>query len=155
MQRAIVESAMAGRHVLGILPTGTGKSLCYQIPALSRYDKTGALTVVISPLVALMADQVAGLEARGIVACIAINGLLSLPERARRARPGAARGRGHSHHLPGAASQPKLAPRARPARDRRLGAGRGALPVEVGTRLPARLSVRRDVSYVSGPEERA
>ena len=82
MQRAIVESAMAGRHVLGILPTGTGKSLCYQIPALSRYDKTGALTVVISPLVALMADQVAGLEARGIVACIAINGLLSLPERA-------------------------------------------------------------------------
>ena len=82
MQHAIVEAAMAGRHVLGILPTGTGKSLCYQIPALSRYDKTGALTVVISPLVALMADQVSGLEARGIVACIAINGLLSLPERA-------------------------------------------------------------------------
>ena len=44
MQRSIVEAAMAGRHVLGILPTGTGKSLCYQIPALSRYDKTGALT---------------------------------------------------------------------------------------------------------------
>ena len=82
MQRSIVEAAMAGKHVLGILPTGTGKSLCYQIPALSRYDKTGALTVVISPLVALMADQVAGLEARGIVACVAINGLLSLPERA-------------------------------------------------------------------------
>ena len=82
MQRSIVEAAMAGRHVLGILPTGTGKSLCYQIPALSRFDKTGALTVVISPLVALMADQVAGLEARGIVACVAINGLLSLPERA-------------------------------------------------------------------------
>ena len=82
MQQSIVEAAMAGKHVLGILPTGTGKSLCYQIPALSRYDKTGALTVVISPLVALMADQVAGLEARGIVACVAINGLLSLPERA-------------------------------------------------------------------------
>ncbi len=82
MQRSIVEAAMAGKHVLGILPTGTGKSLCYQIPALSRYDKTGALTVVISPLVALMADQVAGLEARGIGACVAINGLLSLPERA-------------------------------------------------------------------------
>ena len=81
MQRAIVEAAMAGEHVLGILPTGTGKSLCYQIPALSRYDKTGALTVVISPLVALMADQVAGLEARGIGSCVAINGLLSLPER--------------------------------------------------------------------------
>ena len=82
MQQAIVEAAMAGEHVLGIMPTGTGKSLCYQIPALSRYDKTGALTVVISPLVALMADQVAGLEARGIGSCVAINGLLSMPERA-------------------------------------------------------------------------
>ena len=81
MQQAIVEAAMAGEHVLGILPTGTGKSLCYQIPALSRYDKTGALTLVISPLVALMADQVAGLEARGIGSCVAINGLLSMPER--------------------------------------------------------------------------
>ena len=82
MQQAIVEAAMAGKHVLGILPTGTGKSLCYQIPALSRYDKTGALTVVISPLVALMADQVAGLEARGIGCCVTVNGLLSMPERA-------------------------------------------------------------------------
>ncbi len=82
MQHAIVEAAMQGNHVLGILPTGTGKSLCYQIPALSRYDNTGALTVVISPLVALMADQVAGLEARGIVSCVTINGLLSMPERA-------------------------------------------------------------------------
>ena len=82
LQQAIVEAAMAGRHVLGILPTGTGKSLCYQIPALSRYDKTGALTVVISPLVALMADQVAGLEAHGIGCCVTVNGLLSMPERA-------------------------------------------------------------------------
>ena len=82
MQQSIVEAAMAGEHVLGILPTGTGKSLCYQIPALSRYDKTGALTVVISPLVALMADQVKGMEARGIGSCVTINGLLSMPERA-------------------------------------------------------------------------
>lgn len=82
LQQSIVENAMRGNHVLGILPTGTGKSLCYQIPALSRYEKTGALTVVISPLVALMADQVAGLEARGITCSAAINGLLSMPERA-------------------------------------------------------------------------
>ena len=82
MQQAIVEAIMAGQHVLGILPTGTGKSLCYQIPALSRYDKTGALTVVISPLVALMADQVAGLEAHGVVSSVTINGMLSMPERA-------------------------------------------------------------------------
>ena len=82
MQQSIVEAAMAGEHLLGILPTGAGKSLCYQIPALSRYDKTGALTVVISPLVALMADQVKGMEARNIGSCVTINGLLSMPERA-------------------------------------------------------------------------
>ena len=82
MQQSIVEAAMAGEHVLGILPTGAGKSVCYQVPALSRYDKTGALTVVISPLVALMADQIKGLESRGIVSCVTINGLLSMPERA-------------------------------------------------------------------------
>ena len=82
MQQSIVEATLAGEHVLGILPTGTGKSLCYQIPALSRYDKTGALTVAISPLVALMSDQVAGLESHGIGSCVAVNGLLSLPERA-------------------------------------------------------------------------
>ncbi len=82
MQQAIVEEVMARKHALGILPTGTGKSLCYQIPALSRYDKTGALTVVISPLVALMADQVAGLERSGIGCCVTVNGLLSMPERA-------------------------------------------------------------------------
>jgi len=81
LQQAIVEAAMGGDHVLGILPTGTGKSLCYQIPALSRYEKTGAVTVVISPLVALMADQVTGLEASGITSCITINSLLSMPER--------------------------------------------------------------------------
>ena len=81
MQQSIVEAALAGENLLGILPTGAGKSLCYQIPALSRYDKTGALTVVISPLVALMADQVAGLEARGVDSCVTINGLLSMPER--------------------------------------------------------------------------
>ncbi|MCY3851026.1 MAG: RecQ family ATP-dependent DNA helicase [Acidimicrobiaceae bacterium] len=82
LQQAIVEGAMGGDPVLGILPTGTGKSLCYQIPALSRYEKTGAVTVVISPLVALMADQVTGLETRGITSCITVNGLLSMPERA-------------------------------------------------------------------------
>lgn len=82
LQQLIVEQAMRGRHNLGILPTGTGKSLCYQIPALSRFSRTGALTVVISPLVALMEDQVKGLRQRHIDCCAAINGLLSMPERA-------------------------------------------------------------------------
>ena len=82
MQLSITEAAMAGDHVLGILPTGTGKSICYQVPALSRYDKTGALTIVISPLVALMADQVKGMEDMGVKSAVTINGLLSMPERA-------------------------------------------------------------------------
>ncbi len=82
MQQAIVEAAMQCQDVLAILPTGTGKSLCYQIPALSRYYKTGALTVVLSPLVALMADQVAGLKEHGITSCVTVNGTLSMPERA-------------------------------------------------------------------------
>lgn len=81
LQERIVEAAMRGESLLGILPTGTGKSICYQIPALSRFDKTGALTVVISPLVALMADQVQGLVRAGISSAVTINGLLSLPER--------------------------------------------------------------------------
>ena len=81
LQERIVDEAMRGRSVLGILPTGTGKSVCYQVPALSKFDKTGALTVVISPLVALMADQVQGLTRVGISSAVTVNGTLSLPER--------------------------------------------------------------------------
>ena len=81
LQQTIVEQAMAGEHLLAILPTGAGKSICYQVPALSRYDKTGALTVVISPLVALMQDQITGLQAQGISSAFTINSLLSMPER--------------------------------------------------------------------------
>jgi ATP-dependent DNA helicase RecQ len=81
LQERIVAEAMAGRSILGILPTGTGKSVCYQIPALSRFDKSGALTVVISPLVALMADQVQGMARAGISSAVTVNGMLSLPER--------------------------------------------------------------------------
>jgi ATP-dependent DNA helicase RecQ len=81
LQERIVAESMAGQSVLGILPTGTGKSVCYQVPALSKFDKTGALTVVISPLVALMADQIAGLQRAGVSAAVTVNGMLSLTER--------------------------------------------------------------------------
>jgi ATP-dependent DNA helicase RecQ len=53
-QREAVEAALAGRDVLVVMPTGSGKSLCYQLPALMRAD----LTIVVSPLVSLMQDQV-------------------------------------------------------------------------------------------------
>jgi ATP-dependent DNA helicase RecQ len=81
LQEKIVSEVIVGKNVLGILPTGTGKSICYQLPALSRFQKTGALTVVVSPLVALMIDQVEGLKRHGISSCVAINGMLSIPER--------------------------------------------------------------------------
>ena len=55
-------AALAGRDVLVVMPTGSGKSLCYQLPALLRDD----LTIVVSPLVALMQDQVEALRARGL-----------------------------------------------------------------------------------------
>ncbi|MFG5382813.1 RecQ family ATP-dependent DNA helicase [Yoonia sp. R2-816] len=81
LQERIVDEAMSGTSLLGILPTGTGKSVCYQVPALSRFDKIGALTVVISPLVALMADQVQGMERAGISCSVTVNGRMSMPER--------------------------------------------------------------------------
>lgn len=64
LQEAIVATAMRNESVLGILPTGGGKSLCFQIPALHRYRATGALTIIISPLQSLMRDQVENLRVR-------------------------------------------------------------------------------------------
>jgi len=63
-QEAAVESVLAGRDTLVVLPTGGGKSLCYQVPALMLPK----LTVVISPLISLMKDQVDALDARGLPA---------------------------------------------------------------------------------------
>lgn len=62
MQRPIISDAMDGRDILAIMPTGAGKSLCYQLPAVLREGTT----LVISPLIALMADQLKALEANGI-----------------------------------------------------------------------------------------
>ena len=68
-QQEAVEAALAGRDVLMVMPTGAGKSLCYQLPALMREE----LTVVVSPLVSLMTDQVAGLERAGRGRAVLIN----------------------------------------------------------------------------------
>jgi len=59
-----IEALLAGNDALAVLPTGGGKSVCYQVPAVLR----GGLTVVVSPLIALMRDQVAGLNVRGVPA---------------------------------------------------------------------------------------
>ena len=61
-QEAVIEAALAGRDVLAVMPTGAGKSVCYQVPA----SILGGLTIVISPLISLMADQVRALKDAGI-----------------------------------------------------------------------------------------
>jgi len=63
-QERAVDTLLAGRDVLTVMPTGSGKSLCFQVPALIR----GGLAVVVSPLVALMQDQVAALKLAGVAA---------------------------------------------------------------------------------------
>ena len=63
-QEEVLTALLGGTSVLAVMPTGSGKSLCYQIPALLR----GGLTVVVSPLVALMEDQVAALQLAGVAA---------------------------------------------------------------------------------------
>lgn len=82
LQHDIVLAGMQGQHVLAVLATGGGKSLCYQLPALNRYHRNGSMTVIISPLQSLMKDQVDGLLAKGIQSAAALNGLLTMPERA-------------------------------------------------------------------------
>lgn len=82
LQENIVFRAIAGKPLLAILPTSGGKSLCYQLPALVQYFRRGLLTVVISPLQALMRDQVDNLSAKtGIPNVAALHGLLTPPER--------------------------------------------------------------------------
>ena len=81
LQEAIVTDVLAGRDVFALLPTGGGKSLCYQLPAVL----TDGLTVVISPLIALMKDQVDALTTAGIPATF-LNS--SLPYDLLRARAG-------------------------------------------------------------------
>ena len=64
LQEEIIRDSLAGKDVFALLPTGGGKSLCFQLPALAR----DGLTVVVSPLIALMKDQVDALKASGIAA---------------------------------------------------------------------------------------
>ncbi len=78
-QETIIRRVLSKQHALVIMPTGMGKSLCYQIPALAQEG----LTIVISPLIALMKDQVDGLRAKGIEAAY-INSSLSRNEREQR-----------------------------------------------------------------------
>lgn len=81
LQENAVNAAIQGKSLLAIFPTGGGKSLTFQLPALIAGEATKALTVVISPLQSLMKDQVENLEKRSIAEAVYINGLLSPIER--------------------------------------------------------------------------
>jgi len=78
LQEQIVRAGMRDEPLLAILPTGAGKSLCFQLPALVRHFRRGSLTVVVSPLQALMKDQV---DAFKPGSAAALYGLLTPPER--------------------------------------------------------------------------
>jgi ATP-dependent DNA helicase RecQ len=81
LQEEVVRHVLAGGDALVVMPTGGGKSLCYQVPALCR----DGLAIVVSPLIALMQDQVAALTQLGVRAA-ALNSSLSLPEQMRAER---------------------------------------------------------------------
>lgn len=81
LQAAIIGTLLAGRDCLGVMPTGSGKSLCYQLPALLWEG----LTVVVSPLLALMQDQVDQLQQLG-VAAVTLNSMIGRPEYAANVR---------------------------------------------------------------------
>ena len=74
-QEALIDAILSGRDVLGVMPTGGGKSICYQIPALML----PGLTIVVSPLISLMKDQVAALTEVGVPAAF-LNSSLSLEQ---------------------------------------------------------------------------
>jgi ATP-dependent DNA helicase RecQ len=78
-QAAIAEHVARGGDALVLMPTGGGKSLCYQVPAIVRHRQERGVTVVVSPLIALMHDQVGALEEAGVHAAF-LNSTLTLDE---------------------------------------------------------------------------
>ena len=129
-----MRAVLDGENVLAVMPTGSGKSLCYQLPALVR----PGLTLVVSPLIALMRDQVRALSAAGVAAGSLNSATTRTRTRAssallrrRRAAPALRRARaaGAARHGRDAGRE-----RRRAARDRR-----GALRLAMGPRLPPRI----------------
>lgn len=82
LQKEAATAALEGKSLLAIFPTGGGKSITFQVPAIMSGRLSGSLTVIISPLQSLMKDQVDNLESKGITCAVTINGLLDPIERA-------------------------------------------------------------------------
>jgi ATP-dependent DNA helicase RecQ len=83
LQERAVKAAIDNKSILAVFPTGGGKSITFQVPALMSGETAGGLTIVISPLQSLMKDQVDNLEKIGITEAVTINGLLDPIEKAK------------------------------------------------------------------------
>ena len=133
-QEEILAATLAGEDVLAVMPTGAGKSLCYQLPALAR----GGLTLVVSPLIALMRDQVAQLDALGISAA-ALNSA-SEPDERRRVADGLARSLAAAALCRARAAAARRHARNAARRGRSARHRRSPLRLAMGPRLPSRIS---------------
>lgn len=83
LQKKAVQAAIDNKSLLAVFPTGGGKSITFQLPALMSGENSNGLTVVISPLQSLMKDQVDNLERAGIINAVTINGLLKTIDRSK------------------------------------------------------------------------
>ena len=136
-QEKMIDAITSGRDVLGIMPTGAGKSLCYQIPALMA-GENGGITLVISPLISLMKDQVSALNQAGVHAAYLNSSLTS--GQYYKALGYAREGRYPIIYVaPGAPSDTGISRFCRLREDRYGGGGRGPLCLPVGAGFQARL----------------
>ena len=137
-QQQVVEALLAGRSALAVFPTGAGKSLCYQLPALLL----DGVTVVVSPLIALMKDQIDFLTRQGVDAARLDSSLG--PDEARdvseRLRDGSLK---LLYVAPERFNNERFLAQLDADEDRALRRRRGALHLRVGPQLPARLPEAR------------
>ena len=134
-QREAVSAALEGRDSLIVMPTGGGKSLCYQLPGLASED----LTIVVSPLIALMRDQWLRLTAGRAPGGDDLLGDGRRRRLRRRSSRSATARRGSSTARPSASPRRVFLDAIATAADRPAGGRRGALRLRVGPRLPPRL----------------
>ena len=134
-QREVIENVLHGRDVLCVMPTGGGKSLCYQLPGARC---SPGLTLVVSPLIALMKDQVDALVERGIRATLLNSTLDPAEQRARMLEIEAGR-YDLVYVAPERFRSPRFVETMAQGQAGAAGGRRGALHQRVGPRLPARL----------------
>lgn len=134
-QEDLIRALMSGRDILGVMPTGAGKSVCYQLPALL----SPGMTLVVSPLIALMKDQVMALKQSGVAA--ALHQLQPDPRPAAGGHPPGEKRRLQNHLRSARASaDPRFSGFCRPRASFPAGGGRSPLRLPMGAGFPPQLS---------------